>query len=270
MDKYFRAKRNDLIKRSFRDIADHDYIAARACARLELLDQFLWSSLQCLEKYLKAIILFHDGDTRKIGHNLTEATNRINALQCNPFEVEPATMKFFEYLTQYGGDRYLMRPRGTLGDELLKLDDAVWSVRRFCEDMTVLKESNSKQYDGYVKYLTSPKCTQSALKFRLYYKDGYLEKVLDTDKHLAQREALVWKNLRYGSRKKSRPRQIKQTMTGVTPTHYLFPELFEWMKDHVELGSAKKIIEEQIKAGQHKNCGTIKIKPKKQGSANEF
>ncbi len=25
MDKHFRANRNDLIKRSFRDIADHDY-----------------------------------------------------------------------------------------------------------------------------------------------------------------------------------------------------------------------------------------------------
>ena len=38
--------------RSFRDIADGDYIAARLAYRAQLPAQFLWASQQALEKYL--------------------------------------------------------------------------------------------------------------------------------------------------------------------------------------------------------------------------
>ncbi len=48
---------NQLALRSFRDIAEGDYIAARMAFRAELYLQALWSSQQALEKYLKAILL---------------------------------------------------------------------------------------------------------------------------------------------------------------------------------------------------------------------
>ena len=44
--------------RSFRDIADGDYIAARMAYRAQLPVQFLWASQQAIEKYLKCA-LFH-------------------------------------------------------------------------------------------------------------------------------------------------------------------------------------------------------------------
>ena len=47
---------NDFAIRSFRDIADGDYIAARMAYRAMLPVQFLWSSQQALEKYLKCIL----------------------------------------------------------------------------------------------------------------------------------------------------------------------------------------------------------------------
>ncbi|MEI7850394.1 MAG: HEPN domain-containing protein [Kiritimatiellales bacterium] len=257
MDKYFRAKRNDLIKESFRDTADHDYIAARACARLELLDQFLWSALHALEKYLKAIILFHDGKADK-GHDLVKAVNKIRSLKCHPFEIDPATEEFFEYLTRYGQDRYSIRPRGTLGDELLKLDDAVWSVRRFCQDLHWLEQQNPKQYSAYIADLTASDRKQNAVKFRLLHK-GYLEEVLDTDKHPAQREQLVWKNFRYGGRKKNLIKNFKRSITRKIPALYRSPELYPWAKDHVYLSKEEKhSIEEHIKNDGRKTCGTIK------------
>lgn len=50
---------NDFATRSFRDIADQDYIMARAAYRATLYPQFLWSGLQAIEKYLKAILLYN-------------------------------------------------------------------------------------------------------------------------------------------------------------------------------------------------------------------
>jgi HEPN domain-containing protein len=261
MDKHFRSRRNELITESFRDTADHDYIAARACARLELLDQFLWSALQALEKYLKAIILFHDGKADK-GHNLVNAVNKIRSLKCYPFEIDSSTEKFFEYLTRYGQDRYSMRPRGSWGDELLKLDDAVWSTRRFCQDLNWLEQQSQRQYDAYLKDLQAPDCKQNAVKFRLLHK-GYLEEVLDTNKHPKLREQLVWKNFRYGIRKKNQIKNFKRSITGKTPLLYRYPELYPWAEAHVYLSREEKnSIVEHIKNDRPKNCGTITIKNK--------
>jgi hypothetical protein len=47
---YKRAAVIDFIDRSFRDVADNDYAAARATYRLRLSQQFLWSALQALGK----------------------------------------------------------------------------------------------------------------------------------------------------------------------------------------------------------------------------
>lgn len=43
----------------FRDAADEDYLVARSSVQLGLIHQFCWSSQQCLEKYLKAILLLN-------------------------------------------------------------------------------------------------------------------------------------------------------------------------------------------------------------------
>lgn len=44
---------NDFAIRSFRDTADRDYIHARLAYRAQLVPQFQWSALHCLEKYAK-------------------------------------------------------------------------------------------------------------------------------------------------------------------------------------------------------------------------
>ena len=50
---------NDFATRSFREIADGDYIAARMSFRALLVPQFLWQSLQAMEKYLKCILVLN-------------------------------------------------------------------------------------------------------------------------------------------------------------------------------------------------------------------
>ena len=70
---------NAIAREEFRDLADYDYISARVSFRLNLREQFYWSGLQVVEKYLKAILLFNGQKIKDIGHYVTKAKSRISA-----------------------------------------------------------------------------------------------------------------------------------------------------------------------------------------------
>src|SRR5262245_42476187 len=61
---------NDFAIRSFRNVADGDYIAARMSCRAELVGQYLWSSQQAIEKYLKCILLLNRIPGKHVRHDL--------------------------------------------------------------------------------------------------------------------------------------------------------------------------------------------------------
>lgn len=67
---------NTFIDSSFRDAADEDYIAARASYGLDLTHAFLWNSLQTVEKYIKAILLYNRRPTRDLGHDVKTGLTR--------------------------------------------------------------------------------------------------------------------------------------------------------------------------------------------------
>ncbi|OGP57868.1 MAG: hypothetical protein A2162_02300 [Deltaproteobacteria bacterium RBG_13_52_11b] len=67
----------DFANRSYRDSADQDYIMARQAYRMQFDSQFRWNSLQAVEKYLKAILLYNDRSTIGISHNLVEALKSV-------------------------------------------------------------------------------------------------------------------------------------------------------------------------------------------------
>lgn len=231
MDDDLRRKRNNFIFRSFRDLADCDYIAARSTHRLKLYDQFSWSALQAIEKYLKSIILFYDGDTRNLGHDLIKSLDRVETIKEINWDFDANIRKFLEYLTIYGSDRYFSFPRFTEGNELILLDYSIWNIRRYCEDFYWLKALG--RYDSHVKWIQSKKCEEVANKFRLYG-GGYLEKVLENKKLSNLREVLVYKNLYYGKYKK-RSIKIQVNITSSNPSHFNFPELYSWLISRVKM-----------------------------------
>lgn len=237
MDDLLRAKRNAYIYRSFRDVADCDYIAARASHRLRLFDQFLWSALQAVEKYLKTLILIYDKNTKDLAHDLPKGLIRVETIADINWDFDNKIRDFLKYLTHYGGDRYFTFPRGTSGEELFQLDYVVWKIRRYCQDLQWLKKRQEEQgndkYDSYIQWLQSKGCQKKANKFRLWHK-GHLEEVQDTRKFLKQREQLVYKNFFYGTYKKHRVR-FQFTLTSANPAHFEFPEIYPWMKQRVKL-----------------------------------
>ena len=184
------------------------------------MDHFLWHALQSVEKYLKAIILYNDGYIKKINHNLVKALEEVTKMKFLEWDFTDAQMKFLEYLTKNGPNRYFIHPSGAIGNELQKLDDMVWSIRRYCEYLQILKEKSNKnrEFEEYIHFLQSSECVQKANKFRLR-NTGFLEEVLDTKKHIKMRENLIWKNFKYGTYKKHRFSFVKKAF-GKSPTHF--------------------------------------------------
>ena len=131
------AKINDYITRSFRDVADDDYIAARAMYSIRLDQQFLWSALQAVEKYLKAILLYHRMSTKGLGHNISRALDKVHSIPVLTFKVPVSVERFVLRLNAQGIDRYFERPINTEGLGLLELDNAVWELRKYCRAVRV-------------------------------------------------------------------------------------------------------------------------------------
>ena len=228
---------DEFINDCFRNTADADYISARASYRLGLVDQFLWLGTQAIEKYLKGILLLYGKDTRGIQHNLTTALTQVKTIPDVPWDFPNGLHEFLTHLTTYGNNRYFSIPRARKGHELVQMDNVVWSVRRYCQRLFYTHGWRSKEpgrtiIEEYVATLTGNEYKESPHKFRLLV-NGYLEEVLLTDKHTAQREQLVWKNLYYGRRRKSSV-QDRRTIAFSLPAHLMHPDIYPWLSSKVK------------------------------------
>ena len=217
---------NDLATRSFRDVADQDYIAARLCFRSALMVQFAWMAHQAIEKYLKAILIYNGQSSKGLSHNLDKSLNRIEGPGNLSLSLSPPVRKFIGYLDDQGPNRYLEKAHYTKGMELLELDRAVWQLRLYCRvidhdiklpsgEMKNLRGPNLKSIDNWLK-------SKTPHKFRLT--GGHLEKVVKKRDH-PQREPLIWANFYYGLRAKKKVR-VASRMNAVNPTQIMHPEYF--------------------------------------------
>ncbi|MFN7939093.1 MAG: HEPN domain-containing protein [Bryobacteraceae bacterium] len=177
---------DDFAIRSFSDLADGDYIAARMACRAELMAQFLWSSQQAIEKYLKCILLLRRIPATKPTHDLGSCLSAIRNSQKLSLALTAGTEEFFEYLDRFAMCRYLEIPTAAFGGQLVTLDRAVWELRRFCT------------------LEPGPQGATLRDKFPapLVRLEGrYLEKVIDSPRDPARRP-LLWHNAFFGNRKR--------------------------------------------------------------------
>jgi hypothetical protein len=198
MSDYLEAFLNDFAIRSFRDIADGDYICARMAYRTRLVSQFHWSSLQAMEKYLKCILLLNRVPAKDLRHDLSKALEL--AKEKLPFSIRLSekTLHFVTHLDTFGRHRYFETPYWNRGIDIVTLDRAVWEIRRYCQRINYCIA-----LPGGAKKDLCPLNIQSieAAETRPYQDfsimGGVLEDVLKSNTHPA-REALIWRNLRYG------------------------------------------------------------------------
>ncbi len=230
-----RAQRGFFITRSFRDTADRDYISARILHRYRLTEQFMWMSLQAIEKYLKAILLFHDLPTKHLNHNICIALAEAKAINRLGMRISERASKFVSYINEQGPNRYFTFPRYAEGDELFHLDHTVLQIRRFCHDFFFPHDDDVLCDDeaAKLKYSQSDEIFKNRARFRLD-KNGFLEIVLDTTKHPDLRPALVWRNFNFGSRNRHRI-TYRHWKTWTQSSNFIHPEIVDWAIKKVKL-----------------------------------
>lgn len=228
---------NDFATRSFRDIADQDYITARMAFRGRMFPQFLWSGLQAVEKYLKAILLYNrvpqpQGDKR-LGHDLGRALDTAKEL---PFELtlSETSLAFIRYLDTYGRHRYLESPYQILGSELLLLDNTVREIRMYCRVINHrVRMQSGRTQEMLSKHLRVIASALQDPSRKLTISGGVLEKILSTNDHPA-RASLVWKNLFFNAHRR-RTIKWRNSVLAVNPPLTIRPELLDEVRKYVWL-----------------------------------
>jgi HEPN domain-containing protein len=209
---------NNFAIRSFRDVADEDYISARLAFRAALVAPSLWASQQAVEKYLKCILLLNRIHAADVYHNLGKALDAIERSGKLVLDLTPLTRGFIEYLDEFGPYRYLEISNVAFGQNLVRLDRAVWELRRFC---TLSDEPRKIKLQGGI---TAPK---------IRIPGGYLEEVMGDIKNPA-REPLLWSNAFFGKRQRRRVRIVGWVKATNAPL-FLNPELLEEILKYVHL-----------------------------------
>jgi len=167
--------------RSFRDIADGDYIAARLAYRAQLPAQFLWASQQALEKYLKCILFIRRIPARRLKHDLKPAFDLIIENDIG-LHLTERSRTFIDRIDAVGRYRYMEASFWVDWHWILSLGQAVWELRRFCTlDPTA----------------TSAKLVEEQSAPRVRIIGGHLERILKKRENPA-REPLLWHNGYFG------------------------------------------------------------------------
>jgi hypothetical protein len=219
----------------FRDQADADYITARACYRMGLREQFLWASLQACEKYLKGILLFNEKSAlydpvkydpskprknRVFGHDarwLFDVVKRdIPDLLLD--KAPTWLLDFLQYLTTFGDNRYLTKRTYAVGDELRLLDEAVWILRRLCQNFDWTPDKTNLRPLVIARATNPAARANPALGRPLGAIDGFLEKVLKAPPNNPARKTLVWQNMFFANRQR-RQVSYRQFSSSANPPH---------------------------------------------------
>ena len=177
---------NDFAFRSFRSVADADYIGARLAYRAQLPIQFLWASQQAIEKYLKFILFLERIQVpKRLGHNLAPALKLLENAGLS-LDLTKPTKKFISEIDNVGRFRYMEASFVVWWHWIVSLDRAVWEVRRFC---------TSEPHPRSLKLVEG----EIAPRYRI--NSGHLEEVLDNKQNPA-REFLVWRNAFIGKKRR--------------------------------------------------------------------
>lgn len=212
-----------------RTTADKDYIASRSMYKLNLDEQFFWYAQQCIEKYLKIILLFNGISIKLFSHDLVKLYNEITELNIYKIKKDENIIDWLNIIYNYGMNRYKINSYSNLDFNLAKFDLLVYYVRQFCRSP---KNIIYKKIDIDINFIDRND------KKDIF--DGYLEKVLNNNKKLKkQYDTLIWKNLYFGNRKKSLI-NLETSYTVGNSLLFREKEAFLVLKDYIKMNKNER------------------------------
>lgn len=235
---------NQLAFRSFRDIGDQDYIAARMAMRAKFPVQFLWSGMQAVEKYLKCILLLNRVSSNKVGHKLETALALVNDKLKFNIVLSGSELQIFNHLAMSEGDRYLTYSLALFETELNSLDSLVWRLRQYCTPLDVVHFNDPPSEELRMKNvaLINERLAEGIAPEQGYLATGFLEKVLAQNSSPA-RDALVWHNAVFGGNEPIKPADGIGNFWAINSPLYTTPEIVRQVSDLIYLPNKKDTIE---------------------------
>jgi hypothetical protein len=147
------AEKHNVVRELFISTADDNYTLSRWCFQQKLHVDFFWLAVHCLKKYFKAVLLMNGHSSRGYSHNIVGLYEAVHPLAPELLiagftrpENMPAHMwrnetvkEFLGRLYQDGNadNRYLLYGYGRNAEDLFKLDQVVFSVRRIAQVLEV-------------------------------------------------------------------------------------------------------------------------------------
>ncbi|GJM43501.1 MAG: hypothetical protein DHS20C21_03430 [Gemmatimonadota bacterium] len=227
----------------FRDVADRDYIAARSAHRLGLHEPFLWGAAQAVEKYLKAILLFHAVPAERVGHNVKQALTLVQRIECLDLRWPEELPVFVHRLHLMGPNRYLENGYSVESGDLHRLDATVWHVRRYCLPVGVGSAASAESVARRVAAINRDLFDRHPERYRI--PGGHLEEViaLKREDWKPARTALMWRNAYYS---RTRLVQIRWRSESRNSPLLLHPEFYPHLKGLVQLPRAYAARSEEL------------------------
>ncbi|PNK61099.1 hypothetical protein [Psychrobacter sp. FDAARGOS_221] len=213
----------------FRNPADQDYIHARLAYQNNLIQQFLWSSLHCLEKYTKCILVANGISAKDFGHVINPAIDLFEEKESLSLNLSVDVRKFNEDL-ELARYRYITVSNISKGSDILLLDKAVHEIRWYCQQFSSNKEDRKPQI-----LELADKNGEAEIKNieRISLNGGVLESILNDKKHPA-RKALIYQNAFFSTRKRSTV-SINKSITAYNSVFFENPDLFQLAEGYIRI-----------------------------------
>lgn len=223
---------NDFAIRCFRETADKDYIAARMAYRARLIQPFLWSALHCLEKYIKGILLLNRVKAHR-GHSVLPGVERMKQHGKFVLDLSSDTVQFIRKLEDYGAEyRYYEVSYDTRPFDIIRLDRAVWELRRYCQPLDYdIVDMSGKTVNLLRLELERVHRAKAKNEKGTCVVGGILETIIEKKDHPA-REALIWNNLFLGPSRRKGVKMQASWESGNSP-FFLHPEIIDEVLKYV-------------------------------------
>jgi|SRR5690554_4392147 len=183
----------DIIKETFVDPADSDFITARFMALNHQKRPFFWPALQAIEKYLKALLLSHGVSVKgkKFRHKIAAMSEKLGGyddvlinLRLVPVSEHEKfrqlglwgsedPFEFIQAIEKYGlaSNRYNFWGANYEASYLAKLDQLVFALRARCVGTRPLKGvGKSKRFDYYAYEQNYPFAPASYVQGKIWGK----------------------------------------------------------------------------------------------------
>jgi hypothetical protein len=150
-----------------------------------------------------------------------------------PLDLSQETRDFIAFIDRWEADRYFVYSFGLDGLELMRLDRAVWEIRRYCTHYNQGKTPNGTSI-GLLDLKHIERASDHPPQQYRPLSEGFLDEILQ-DKDSRARPALIWQNLYFGKTSRRPIHNFQRQSYSANSSLDLYSDLLDEVAKYVYL-----------------------------------